>query len=91
MPRWNPDGSEVLFLAPDGHLTAVPITRREVGDEIEFEFGAAERLFAVDVKDHDSTQWDVLDGRRFLFNVEVRAGATDPLTLVQGWQLTPTP
>ena len=91
MPRWNPDGAEILFLAADGHLTAVPFTRHEVGDEFEFEFGAAERLFAVDVKDHDSTQWDVLDGRRFLFNIEVRAGATDPLTLVQGWQLTPTP
>jgi len=31
-------------------------------------------------------RWDLLDGGRFLFNVNVRAGATDPLTLVQGWQ-----
>jgi hypothetical protein len=31
----------------------------------------------------------LIDGERFLFNVNVRAGASDPLTPVQGWQAEP--
>ena len=53
------------------------------GDGIEF--GVPQALFKVDVKISGSEQWDTTDGERFLFNLNVRAGAEDPLTLVQGW------
>ena len=89
MPRWNPDDDEMLYSAADNRLLAVPFERRAGGDDLEF--GVAEALFTVAVKSHRYLQWDLLDGRRMLFNTEVRGGATDPLTLVQGWQLPGPP
>ena len=42
-------------------------------------------LFRVDTYDSPARQYDTLDGKRFLVNVNARPDATTPLTVVQGW------
>ena len=83
MPRWSPDGSELFFVSPRKELMTVAVSQPEGARGPEF--GAPRSLFRVDVKESPNIQWDLIDGERFLFNRNIRAGADDPLTLVQNW------
>ncbi|HXI02603.1 MAG TPA: hypothetical protein VNI57_05445, partial [Candidatus Saccharimonadales bacterium] len=81
MARFSPDMSEIFFFSPRNEFMSAPITRPAGG----LQFGDPRPLFHADVKVQETAEWDTHDGKRFLMNLNVRAGAKDPLTLVQGW------
>ena len=63
LPRWNPRGRELFFVAATGDLMAVPVTTGA-----SFEPGTPQRLFAVPrILGSAATMYDVApDGRSFL-------------------------
>jgi hypothetical protein len=68
--RWNPDGTELFYIVPDGRLMAVPLTA-SAGDGPE-EFGAPVPLFHVRVVAGDPAYHQYIvsrDGQRFLVNL----------------------
>jgi serine/threonine protein kinase len=77
LPRWRRDGKELIYLAANGALLAIP-TRTTGG----FEAGSPAVLFTANPPPDD---YDVSpDGRRFLF--QERAPERDvPLTVVVNW------
>jgi Tol biopolymer transport system component len=83
---WRADGREILYLAQDRTLMAVPV--RHAGSALEL--GAATPLFQVP----DGRTWDARfsyavspDGQRFLVNVATTDGPIHPLsaTAVVNW------
>ena len=82
-PRWRADGKELYYVSLDDEIMAVAVTTDAAG---RLEFSVPVRLFRVDIKQSDNTQFDSADGERFLVNTNIRAGAADPLTLVLNWQ-----
>jgi Tol biopolymer transport system component len=76
-PRWSREGRELVYLAPGGVMTAVPIE----ADDRALSPGAPRTLFQVDVlmDDHSSTIGALsyepyavsADGERFLLNERV--------------------
>jgi Tol biopolymer transport system component len=85
-PRWAPGGTELYYVAPDGHLVAVPIA----GNGTTLEVGAPVALFRPGILGGGANvvgrrhQYDVgLDGR-FLVNVTTEAAAS-PITLILNW------
>jgi Tol biopolymer transport system component len=80
-PVWRRDGRELFFLATDGSMMAVDITRRGTGVEA----GRPRVLFKIPLNDI-STDWfapyDVTDdGQRFLLNIPEQP---EPLFFLQG-------
>ncbi|MGD8375301.1 MAG: hypothetical protein PVF68_04105, partial [Acidobacteriota bacterium] len=85
MPVWRKDGGELFYLSPEKEIEAVEVRLPPAGSDAEPEFGVPQPLFRVDIKEHASTQFDTIDGQRFLVNRAVRVGLRDPLTLVVHW------
>jgi Tol biopolymer transport system component len=87
-PRWNPNGKELFYLAPDRTVMAVNLT----GDpkhltslpESVFKPDGIERVSQAGIAD---LSWDVSrGGERFLFPIPVPADrATPPHTVVLNW------
>jgi Tol biopolymer transport system component len=80
-PRWRSDGREMIYLAPDNRLMAVPLT--STAEDIRV--GAAAPLFAV-MPQRPGNIYDMSpDARRFLVNSSVVDLDAQPLTLVVPW------
>jgi hypothetical protein len=82
-PHWRRDGRELFYLAPDGWLTAVSVSRRGAS----LDFGAPQRLFQI------ARKYTVLrnlfavsaDGAHFLVDTPIQDAAAVPLTVVLNW------
>ncbi len=86
-PLWAPNGRELFYLAPGGHLMVVPVQT-----DSSFTAGIAEVLFAESYFAGTSTSpgrtYDISpDGRRFLMIKESEDDASAPLsmTVVLNW------
>ena len=84
-PRWRRDGKEILYLALDSAVVAVPVVRR--GSRLEV--GAGQPLFTMRTRPQarlDSYNYDVSpDGRRFLVNTFVEQPTSAAIDLVINW------
>ena len=81
-PRWNANGKEIFFLAPDNTLMAATVTARGA----EFDVGERTPLFRTDVAPSVSWRYDVArDGQRFLLNASSGQEGRTPITLVINW------
>jgi len=85
-PRWQHDGKELYYLAPDGKLMAVVV---KTGTN--FEAGTPEALFQTHIfglltSTLYSQQYDVTsDGQRFLIDLDLSDTNGNPLTVVTNW------
>jgi eukaryotic-like serine/threonine-protein kinase len=85
-PRWQHDGKELYYLAPDGKLMVVTVK-----EGASFEAGTPEALFQTHIygmapNASFSQQYDVTaDGRRFLLNLDLSETNATPLTVVLNW------
>ena len=91
-PQWRPDGRELLYVAPDGHLMAAPI-RAEPGGRALVP-GAPVALFVtrlatgVNVRPTgygSRAQYAVAPDGRFLLNVTLADATASPIRLVLNW------
>jgi dipeptidyl aminopeptidase/acylaminoacyl peptidase len=81
MPKWSPDGTELFFVAADGHLMSAPV---KIGES--FEAGAARSLFPVRLRANTLTEFDITaDGTRFLLNT-LAPRNDPPLSVLINWQ-----
>jgi serine/threonine protein kinase len=87
--RWREDGRELIYVALDGRLMAVPL--RLNGDSLEP--GAPVPLFATRIGDVVSRESGYLqqyvmtpDATRFLMNTVVDAGSVPPITVILNWR-----
>jgi Tol biopolymer transport system component len=75
---WRADGKEILYLAEDGALMAVPV---EAGADA-FRTGTPTMLFQTD----DAASFDVsADGMRILVDQRVVGSSDTPLTVIVNW------
>ena len=81
-PRWRGDGKEIFYLAPNGMLTAVPVsTENSFSTGIPttlFQFHGRAAISSTDLYSYDVTK----DGKRFLVNRYVKPERIQPLTIV---------
>jgi Tol biopolymer transport system component len=84
-PRWRRDGSEIFYIAPDGHLMAVPVRETPAFDAEEpkplFLIRRREPVATIDMFSYDVSP----DGQRFLVNTDVGETTAPPLTVVLDW------
>jgi eukaryotic-like serine/threonine-protein kinase len=86
LPRWNRNGREIFYVAPDGMLTAATVD----GGTEQIEVGAPRPLFTVPLVPTrlarlDSYPYDVTpDGQRILVNSFIDE-VMPPITLVVNW------
>jgi len=77
-PHWRSDGREILYIASDGNMMALPL---KLGATAET--GPAVPLFKAPAAD----RWDATaDGQKFLFAIPVGQQTTAPFTVVVNWQ-----
>jgi Tol biopolymer transport system component len=79
-PKWSRDMKEIFYLAPDGHLMAVPITLGSL------EAGKPRQLFQTRIESATGVIWhqyDLSRDGRFLVNMPEATGS--PATLVHNW------
>jgi Tol biopolymer transport system component len=91
-PRWNPKGGELLYIAPDDYLTAVPLTFTEDGQRVEP--GRPVPLFATTVgstaPNTNRHQYAVApDGQSFLLNAVVGLTSASPVSVILNWKPAP--
>jgi hypothetical protein len=88
MPRWRNDGSELLYLASDGNVMAVPVTTTSP----DFSSGAPQRLFELPrnflaLSIFPGQFIDVTrDNQRFLVQLPVIKTPLDEFTVVLNWR-----
>ncbi len=83
LPRWNRNGREMFYVAPDGVLTATAVD----GRTSRFEVGASRALFPIRTRPSrlDAFPYDVTsDGERILVN-EFVDEVMPPMTLIVNW------
>ena len=86
-PRWNADGTELFYVAPDGKLMAVPMAAKG----ITLEAGIPVPLFQTRIVGGGNNlpgfrqQYDVARDGRFLINVALESDAP-PITLLFDWK-----
>ena len=79
-PQWREDGREILYLAPDNRLMAVPVTVQANG---KLEAGTPTALFLIP----QGAAYDVTrDGQRILISKPVGQATTPPITVIQNWK-----
>lgn len=77
-PRFTRDGKELLYLAPDNRLKAVPVKL-----EGAFQIGNPAALFSVG---DGLREYEVeADGQRFLVNIVASGSQSLPITVVVNW------
>jgi hypothetical protein len=89
-PRWNPDGKELYYIAPDGQLMAASIAVQNGA----IEAGAPMALFQTRVSGggtntYTKPQYDVAPDGRFLINTITDASTTAPITPLLNWKPRP--
>jgi len=86
LPRWNRNGKEIFYLAPDNTLVATPVN----GQTSRFEVGTGRALFKMNPRPFvqlDSFPYDVTrDGQRFLVNTFVEDSTSAAITLIVNWR-----
>ncbi len=90
--RWNPNGKELFYVAPDDRLMAVPIRFGSNGKVVEP--GTPLGLFGTNVGsmaiNTNRQQYMVTrDGQSFVMNSVLGAPSTSPITVILNWQPTP--
>ncbi len=87
-PRWNGNGRELFYVAPDGTVMSVEVG----GTNATFHSGIPKPLFKpTGIAPHDqaSVDWDATtDGRKFIFHVPASATPAAPptkFTVVLNW------
>lgn len=86
MPRWHKDGRELLYIASDGYVMAVPVTT-----DPEFTSGTPQRLFQLPrnfmaLSPFPGQFIDVTrDNQRFLAELPVVKTPLDEFTVVLNW------
>jgi hypothetical protein len=81
VPVWRGDGKEILYLALDGKLMAVPVKRGGI-------FGAPQALFATRLNPQAQglANYDVSsDGQRFLIDQPVAHTGDVSITVIVNW------
>ncbi len=86
-PRWRKDGTELYYIAADGHLTAAVLNTSHgfnvVSNERLFEFGASTGL-----PNNTGFWYDVTaDGQRFVMSTELIDHIRAPITVVLNWRV----
>jgi WD40 repeat protein len=90
--RWNPDGKELFYIAPDDRLMAVPI--RVASDGRTVEPGTPLGLFVTSVGstalNTNRQQYMVSpDGRSFVMNSVPEEAGASPITVILNWKPKP--
>ena len=87
-PRWNGNGKELFYMAPDGTVMSVEVS----GGQTTFQSGIPKPLFkpkALTPQPSDYFYWDASsDGKKFILDVSPRAKTAAPpprLTVVLNW------
>jgi serine/threonine protein kinase len=81
-PRWNPNGSEIVYHAGDGMLTAVQVEPRDGGLLI----GEARPLFNTGLQPATGHFWDIsADGERVLALETISERDTPNISVVVNW------
>ncbi len=82
-PRWRRDGRELFYIAPDGHLMAVPMAPGKALDPgpAHVLFDARLGVLPYDLPEYDSTP----DGQRFLVNKVAGPVAPEAVNLLFDW------
>ncbi len=86
-PRWRPDGRELFYVAPDGHIMGVSVSPSLQN----LEFGRPVPLFRPQLVTQlpapafRRPQYDVNPDGRFLVNRELEAPSTPPIQLLVNW------
>lgn len=88
-PRWNGNGKELFYIAPDGTVMSVDVS----GTRSAFHSGVPKPLFrpkGIVPQQQGHYYWDASsDGQKFIFSVQSNANAPAPpahFTLVLNWQ-----
>jgi eukaryotic-like serine/threonine-protein kinase len=84
LPRWNRNGKEIFYVAPDNMLRVTAVN----GQTSHFDVGTARSLFNIRPRPArlDAYPYDVTaDGARILVNTFV-AEMAPPITLIVNWQ-----
>lgn len=86
--RWNRDGKELYYIAPDARLMAVSLAAGKDGQTLVV--GPPVRLFAPRLASGSNVniskpQYAVAADGRFLLNARVDDGTSPPLTVVVNW------
>ena len=76
--RWSRDGSELLIIAADGKMMAVPVKR-----STSIEFGPPRALFSARIA--PATRFDMSKDGSLLGPVEGQESALPPLTVALNW------
>jgi serine/threonine protein kinase len=88
--RWNPNGTELFYVAPDGQLMTVPIRVASNGATVVP--GAARGLFATSLRADKRQNYMVsADGNAFVVNAPVEPTAASPVTVILNWRPQPKP
>ncbi len=84
VPRWNRNGKEIFYLAPDNILRVTPVN----GQTSRFDVGTGRPLFSIHPRPArlDAYPYDVTsDGQRILVNTFVDE-VTPPISLIVNWE-----
>ena len=90
-PRWNPNGKELFYLAPDGRLMAVTL---DVGARTALRPSAPLPLFLTHLASGagissatglSKPQYAVARDGRFLMNVALNEATAPPITVILSW------
>lgn len=79
-PRWNRNGQEIFYLAPNGMLMSVAINTTG-----GFKPGLPQPMFVTTLKSLAGTQYDVAPDGKFLLNRRLTGGTAEPITVVTNW------
>jgi Tol biopolymer transport system component len=87
--RWNPNGKELFYVAPDDRLMAVPIRFASNGKTVEV--GTPLGLFTTKVgsgaPNMNRQQYMVApDGQSFVMNSVLGEASTSPITVILNWK-----
>jgi len=83
--RWNPNGKELFYIAPDGRLMSVPIRITSNNQTVVPSNAAA--LFATDLRPNKRQQYMVSpDGLSFVMNSVLEPTGLSPVTVILNWK-----
>jgi serine/threonine protein kinase len=91
--RWNSDGTELFYIAPDDRLMAVPVRFTSNGKLVEA--GTPQGLFTakVNITEINGTRQQYMvspNGQSFVMNsVPEEAAAASPITVILNWKPKP--
>jgi hypothetical protein len=81
-PQWGADGSEILYLDPDGNMVTVPVEMSPA-----FKAGLPQTLFDAGLFQFiRRNRYSVTDdGERFLLLSPIRCDSVRPISVVLNW------